>query len=81
MGGEAENPFPPVFLTHGVAWMPVTPAQPACSEPDLCLPIALPWDFAGWGTCSSDLLQQAPKGSMSGNSNPPLKKRCVIIHS
>ena len=79
MGGEAENPFPPVFLTHDGAWIPVTPAQPACSELVLHLFIALPWDIAGWGTCSSNLLQQSPKGSVSGKSNPLLKKYCAII--
>lgn len=56
-------------------------AQLACSELVQYLLIALPGDFAGWGTCSSNLLQQAPKGSMAGNSNPLLKKCCVIIHS
>lgn len=32
MGGEDKNPFPLVFFTHGIAQIPLTSAQPACSE-------------------------------------------------
>lgn len=52
---------------------------PACSELALHLLTALLWDLAGWGTYSSNLLQQAPEEKMSGNINPLLKSWCVII--
>lgn len=52
---------------------------PACSELALHILTALLWDLAGWGTCNSNLLQQAPEGKMSGNINPLLKSWCVIV--